>query len=961
VFLFLTVALTLPAGYAWSAVIHVPGDFPTIQDGLDAAATGDTVLVAAGTYTGPNNRNLTFGGQNMVLLSASGASMTTIDCQGLARGLTLTGPLDETAVVDGFTITNGHSDKGAGISATDSSSVTVKNCVIVANVSTKFGGGVFVSDASSPTFANCTIEGNDAQQGGGGVRVGDQSTARFLDCTIGDNTAKLGGGIIANDDLGSLFSNCIVRGNRALQDGGGAFVTANSFLIFDGCTISGNLAMNGGGLMIFMSSPTIARSTIAANRALLSGGGLYLSTAVVPPVMQTIVWSNCADQLGDQVYAASGSISFACSDVDDAGVEGGGTVSYDANTIHADPLFCQERLCTFAPTTAGEYTLDDDSPALAAFSPCGELIGSQPQGCTGRSFNVVSGGQWGKIQDAIDHAASGVEDTVVVGDSTWTGVRNTELDFGGKKFLLKSQGGAEQAIIDGGGTVRAIVFQNGEDNGAVVEGFTFKGGASSVPGASVLVKGGSSPVIRGCIIKENNGVGGVVRVESGSPVFEEVTIEENTASDTDGVVAFLGGNPKLQSCIVRNNASARAVSVATPSMISASQIVDNDGFGIYFTTTPSSLVEDSEISRNGGRGVVLDASDAEFNGVAFRENGDGGVIVTGLVPGRMAALSNGDGAAAPPAPTQFVNCEFSGHSADRGSGFFFDCTNEPEGTYTVTFINCRVTGNHATFEGGGVAVCGRATNGDIVPVFQNCTIAANSAQDGGGIYMGVTEVGIGRSARAEFSRSILWGNCSTAFQEGEAFVVTGNEIAIDCSHARLEEMAGLGLIDTALTTTGNPQFCDYPAPYAGSECQPNATIQGDFGLALSSPAAPENHPCGPQLVGAFPVNEECVPTAIGDEPVSKLRTELRPPVPNPFNPITTVEYVLEVGAHVSLRVYDVAGRLARVLVDQPMTEGVHRTVWDGRDQRGNPAASGVYFLRLEAGPTAQTQKMVLLK
>ena len=960
--MFFTVMLVLPAEHAWAGVIHVPGDYPTIQAGLDAAATDDTVLVAAGTYTGPDNRDLTFGGQNIVLMSASGASTTTIDCQGLARGVTINGQLDDTAVVDGFTITNGRSDKGGGISVTDQSSPTIKNCVIVANSSIKFGGGAFVSDLSSPTFAHCTFEGNDAQQGGGGVRVGDQSSARFLDCTISDNTAKAGGGIIANDDLGSLFSNCIIRGNRAQQDGGGAYVIANSVLIFDGCTISGNLAMNGGGLSINLSSPTIIRSTIAANHALLSGGGIYLAATVTPPVTQTIVWSNCADELGDQIFAApASSVSFACGDVDAAGVEGGGTVSYDANTIHADPLFCKERLCTFAPTSLGEYTLDDDSPALAAFSPCGELIGSQPQGCTGRSFQVVSGGQWGKIQDAIDHAASGVEDTVVVGDSTWTGVRNTELDFGGKKMLLKSKGGAGQAIIDGGGSVRAIVFQNGEDSGSIVEGFTFKGGASQMPGASVLVKGGSSPVIRGCVVKENNGVGGIVRVESGSPVFDQVTIEENTATDTEGVVAFVGGNPKLQSCVIRNNASPRAVSVATPAMISASQIVDNDGFGVYFQTTASSLVEDSEISRNGGRGVVLDASAAEFNGVAFRENGDGGVIVTGLVPGRMAALSSGDGAAAPTAPTQFLNCEFSGHSSDRGSGFFFDCTNEPEGAYTVTFVNCRVTGNHATFEGGGVAICGRATNGDIIPIFQNCTIAANSAQDGGGIYMGVTEVGIGRSARAEFSRSILWGNCSTESQEGEAFVVTANEIEIDCSHARLEEMAGLGLIDTALTTTGNPLFCDYPAPYSGSECQPNATIEGDFGIALSSPAAPENHPCGPAQVGAFPVDESCVPTAIGDEPVSKLRTELRPPVPNPFNPITTVEFVLEVGSHVTLRIYDVAGRLTRTLVDQPMSEGVHRTVWDGRDQRGNPAASGVYFLLLEAGPTAQTQKMVLLK
>jgi hypothetical protein len=634
VLLFLSVALPFPAERAWG-VIHVPGDYPTIQAGLDVAASGDTVLVAAGTYTGAGNKDLTFGGRNIVLMSELGTSQTTIDCEGAGRGFHLKDELDATAIVDGFTVTNGSAVGGGGISVWDESSPTIRNCRFIDNSATQVGGGVFVGDDSSPTFLQCAIEKNDALFGGG-INLAASETARFIDCTIAENTAaNRGGGVLVWADHGSLFSNCIIRGNQAGQ-GGAAYVEGSAVPVLTGCTITGNRATDGGGLMIVASAPSITSCTIAANHALSKGGGLYVTFSWLSPVTRTIVWSNCADVAGDQIYATGWTIvSFVCGDVDDTGVEGSGTVNYDVDTIHSNPLFCNEFLCTSAPTIEGVYTLDDDSPALATASPCGQLIGSQPEGCTGRQFEVTPAGQYTKIQDAIDHSVTDVGDTVLVDDDTWTGTRNTELNFGGRHIVLKSKGGPGQAVIDGGNAVRGIVFQNGEGNTAIVEGFTFINGASGMPGAAVLVEGGSSPVFRDCIVKQNDGTS-VVCVESGSPVFESCTIEENTVPTMSGVVEFAGGNPRLESCVVRNNDSPNAVCVATSAMIVSSQITDNEGSGVYFLSTPSSLVEDTEIARNGERGVVLDASTASFNGVAFRENGAGGVIVTGLVGGQAA-------------------------------------------------------------------------------------------------------------------------------------------------------------------------------------------------------------------------------------------------------------------------------------------------------------------------------------
>ena len=84
-------------------------------------------------------------------------------------------------------------------------------------------------------------------------------------------------------------------------------------------------------------------------------------------------------------------------------------------------------------------------------------------------------------------------------------------------------------------------------------------------------------------------------------------------------------------------------------------------------------------------------------------------------------------------------------------------------------------------------------------------------------------------------------------------------------------------------------------------------------------------------------------------------------VPNPFNPVTTVRFGMPVSSSVSLRIYDTAGRLIRVLIDGNREAGHHETVWDGLDGAGRPVASGVYFYRLQAGDFVQTRKMMFVQ
>jgi hypothetical protein len=106
------------------------------------------------------------------------------------------------------------------------------------------------------------------------------------------------------------------------------------------------------------------------------------------------------------------------------------------------------------------------------------------------------------------------------------------------------------------------------------------------------------------------------------------------------------------------------------------------------------------------------------------------------------------------------------------------------------------------------------------------------------------------------------------------------------------------------------------------------------------------------------------------DPVTSFETSVTTPAlqltldqnhPNPFNPRTRIDYRIDRTRPVHLAVYDISGRVVRVLVDRNMHAGVYTETWDGRDTRGREVASGVYFYRLRAGTITLSRKATLLK
>jgi hypothetical protein len=85
------------------------------------------------------------------------------------------------------------------------------------------------------------------------------------------------------------------------------------------------------------------------------------------------------------------------------------------------------------------------------------------------------------------------------------------------------------------------------------------------------------------------------------------------------------------------------------------------------------------------------------------------------------------------------------------------------------------------------------------------------------------------------------------------------------------------------------------------------------------------------------------------------------PCPNPFVSTATMAFSIPADLPVRLRVYDAGGRLVRTLADENLAAGRHRYVWDGRNNSGSEAASGVYYLALQAGRHAERRRLVRIR
>ncbi|MHC4944370.1 MAG: right-handed parallel beta-helix repeat-containing protein [Planctomycetota bacterium] len=152
--IFFFLGLFSVAGF--SAVIHVPADYPTIQQAIDAAVHGDTVLVAPDTYV----ENINFLGKAISVKSEKGAELTVIDGGQADSVVTFDHMEGIQSVLDGFLITNGDASYGGGINCRYGSSPTIKHNLIddnsaiyVCGISCEFSAAIIANNVLSWNFA----------------------------------------------------------------------------------------------------------------------------------------------------------------------------------------------------------------------------------------------------------------------------------------------------------------------------------------------------------------------------------------------------------------------------------------------------------------------------------------------------------------------------------------------------------------------------------------------------------------------------------------------------------------------------------------------------------------------------------------------------------------------------------------------------------------------------------------
>src|SRR5262245_26293903 len=178
---------------ALGATIRVPADQPTIQSAINAAVTGDTILVASGTYT----ENINYRGKPITIVSENGPAATIIDGNHAGTVVTFNTQEGRDSVLDGFTIQNGNALTGGGVYIRFSSP-TIKRNIIANNVGSR-GGGILMEFNGSPLIQSNVITRNQAgccgAEGGGGILVfGGGNSTQILNNLITQNSCKAGNG-----------------------------------------------------------------------------------------------------------------------------------------------------------------------------------------------------------------------------------------------------------------------------------------------------------------------------------------------------------------------------------------------------------------------------------------------------------------------------------------------------------------------------------------------------------------------------------------------------------------------------------------------------------------------------------------------------------------------------------------------------------------------------------------------